>query len=68
MCCYALKYVKIISVQKTKHNTVSYADVDGILLSNIRTDPSPTPATMMGRLTESLAILVTQLSAPVGIS
>lgn len=44
-----------------------YHSFGPILLSNTRTDPSPRPATMSERW-ESQDRLVTQLSAPVGMS
>lgn len=47
--------------------SVFYHSFGPILLSNTRTDPSPRPATMSERW-ESQERLVTQLSAPVGMS
>ena len=45
-----------------------YLSLGGNLLSNSLTDPSPQPATSSDLPTESQAKLVTQLSAPVGMS
>lgn len=64
LCDKALRRSEVAG--KTQ-DSVFYHSFGPILLSNTRTDPSPRPAAMRERW-ESQERLVTQLSAPVGMS